>query len=112
MQIVFPVSRVAFAGVAVATMITWSVMFVELYRITKSIWPAVILHMVEDSLVNPLVISGYISIMPGKEILISPIAGVITSILYLAVGLGLRAYRRRLVQSMNEPGFRVNGSPL
>ncbi|MDD3653603.1 MAG: hypothetical protein PHO01_05385 [Desulfotomaculaceae bacterium] len=30
-----------------------------------------------------------------KEILISPINGVITSILYVAVGIGIRAYRRQ-----------------
>jgi membrane protease YdiL (CAAX protease family) len=94
-QLVLPVSRGVFAAVAVVTMVAWSVMFVELYRVTKSIWPAVILHMVEDSLVNPLVIAGYISIVPGKELLVSPITGVFTSVLYLAIGLGIRAYRTR-----------------
>jgi hypothetical protein len=70
-------------------------MFTELFRVTKSVWPCVILYTVEDSLINPLVISGYISIAAGKEILISPINGIITSILYLAVGIGIRAYRRK-----------------
>lgn len=98
MQAILPVSRAIFAIVAIITMLCWSVMFIELYRVTKSIWPCVILHMVEDSLINPLVISGYISIAVGKEILVSPITGVITSILYLAVGLGIRAYRRRTAQ--------------
>jgi hypothetical protein len=70
-------------------------MFTELFRVTKSVWPCVILHTVEDSLINLLVISGYISIAAGKEILISPINGIITSILYVAVGLGIRAYRKR-----------------
>ena len=77
----------------IITMILWSVMFIELYRVTKSIWPGVVLHMVEDSLINPLVISGFISIAAGKEILISPIIGIITSILYLLIGLGIRTYR-------------------
>lgn len=49
--------------------------------------------MVEDSLINLLVISGYIIITPGKEFLVSPINGAITSILYLTVGPGIRAYR-------------------
>ncbi len=68
-------------------------MFVELYRITKSIWPVVILHMIEDSLINHLVIDGYITISSGKEILISPIIGIIASILYVIVGLLLRKNR-------------------
>lgn len=95
MYTILPVSRAIFALVAIITMLCWSVMFVELYRVTNSVWPCVILHMVEDSLINPLVISGYISIAAGKEILVSPITGIITSILYLAVGFGIRAYRRQ-----------------
>ncbi|MDX9800872.1 MAG: CPBP family intramembrane glutamic endopeptidase [Spirochaetia bacterium] len=94
-QMVLPVSRLMFALAAVITMIFWSVMYIELFRITRSIWPCVILHMVEDSLINPLVISGYISIASGKEILVSPIIGVFTSILYLAAGLGIRRYRKQ-----------------
>lgn len=95
MQVVLPVNRAIFIVVSIITMTCWSVMYIELYRVTKSIWPCVILHTVEDSLINPLVISGYINIASGKEILISPICGIITSILYLAIGLGIRAYRRQ-----------------
>jgi uncharacterized membrane protein len=93
---VLPVDRVVFAIIAVFSMICWSVMFVELYRITKSIWPVVILHMIEDSLINHLVIDGYITIESGKEILISPITGIITSAFYVIVGLLLR--RKRIVK--------------
>ncbi|WP_318245312.1 CPBP family intramembrane glutamic endopeptidase [Paenibacillus gallinarum] len=95
MQVVLPVSRIIFTVVAILTMICWSIMFIELYRITNSIWPCVLLHTVEDSLINPLVISGFISISSGKEIVISPICGVITSLLYLSVGLAIKASRRR-----------------
>jgi hypothetical protein len=97
-QAVLPVSRTIFFVISVATMICWVVMFIELFRITKSIWPGVILHMVEDSLINPLIILGYVNIAAGKEILISPINGIITTTLYLLVGLGIRAYRRQANQ--------------
>jgi len=90
---VLPVGRFVFALVAIITMIGWSVMFVELYRLTKSIWPVVLLHMVEDSVVNHLVIDGYIQIISGREIFISPILGIITSSLYIAIGLIIRHYR-------------------
>jgi hypothetical protein len=56
--------------------------------------------MVEDSLINPLVISGFINIAAGKEILISPINGIITSILHLFVGLEIRAYRKQANQML------------
>lgn len=73
--------------------------FPEFFRVTKSVWPCVILHTVEDSLINLLVISGYISVTTGREIFISPINGVVTSILYVVVGIGIRAYRRRVQSS-------------
>lgn len=95
MLVVLPVSRAIFSIVAIINMICWSVMFIELYRITKSIWPCVILHTVEDALINPLVISRYISIAAGKEIIVSPITGIVTSVLYLVVGLGLRKVGRK-----------------
>lgn len=98
-QAILPASRGAFTVVAVTTMLCWSIMFIELFRITKSLWPCVVLHTVEDSLINPLVLLGFISIAGGREILISPITGVITSGMYLVIGLGLRSYRMRQTQS-------------
>ena len=90
---VLSVGRLALALVAIISMICWTIMFVEIFRLTKSIWSVVLLHMIEDSLINHLVIDGHIVITTGKEILISPIAGIITSCLYLCVGLILRCSR-------------------
>lgn len=106
MEPVLPVGRMMFAVVAFLTMICWAVMFIELYRVTKSIWPCIILHMVEDSLVNPLVISGYIHIVPSKEIVLSPINGIVTTLLYLAVGFGIRAYRKSRETILHRPTFK------
>ena len=94
-QAVMPVDRITYVLISFTTFLSWTVMFTELFRVTKSIWPCVVLHMVEDSLINLLLLSGFISIASGKEILISPINGVITSMLYLAVGLRIRVYRIR-----------------
>jgi hypothetical protein len=55
---------------------------------------------VEDSLINLVVLSGYVGVAAGKEFLVSPINGAITSILYLTVGLGIRAYRIRASQRL------------
>ncbi len=92
---VLPVTRLVFALIAIVSMTCWTVMFVEIFRLTKSIWSVVLLHAIEDSLVNHLVIGGHITIVSGKEFLISPIAGIITSILYLSVGLLLRKIRKK-----------------
>lgn len=99
LQALLPVSRTIISIFMIMTILFWAVMFIELYRVTKSIWPGIVLHMVEDSLINPLVIS-FIIIAAGKEILISPIIGIITSILYLLIGLGIRAYRKQTSQIM------------
>ncbi len=90
---VLPVSRFAFFLVGVFTMTAWTVMFVEIFRLTNSIWPAVLLHAVEDAVINPLIIDGHISIASGMEIFISPICGIIPTSIYLMIGLLLR--RRR-----------------
>jgi len=90
---ILPVGKLVFALVAIVSMVCWTIMFVEIFRLTKSIWSVVLLHMVEDSLINHLLIDGHIIITAGKEFLISPIAGIITSILYLGVGLFLRQKR-------------------
>ena len=96
---VLPIGRLAFALVAIVSMICWTVMFVEIFRLTKSIWSVVLLHMVEDSLINHLVIDGHIAIVAGKELLISPICGMITSGFYLGVGLLLRQSRISEIQN-------------
>jgi len=93
MYLILPVERLTFAFVAIITMIGWTVMFVEIFRLTKSIWSVVLLHMVEDSLINHLIIDGHITIVAGKEFLISPIGGIIPFCLYLGVGLLLRQSR-------------------
>jgi uncharacterized membrane protein len=99
---ILPVGRLAFALVAITSMICWTVMFVEFFRLTKSIWSVVILHMVEDSVINHLVIDGHIVIVAGKEFLISPIAGIITSTLYLGAGLFLR--QKRIKKELQNAG--------
>ena len=98
---ILPVDKLVFALIAIMSMLCWTIMFVELYRITRSLWPVVLLHMMEDSVINHLVIDGHISIAAGKEILISPIAGIITSIFYIIVGLQLR--RNRIMKEKKSP---------
>lgn len=90
---VLPVGRMEFFLVATFTMLAWTVVFTELFRLSFSIWPVVILHAVEDALINPLVIDNYIVIEAGKEVLISPICGLITTLFYLIIGLILRKIR-------------------
>jgi membrane protease YdiL (CAAX protease family) len=102
MYTVLPVDRITFTLVAVLSMLVWTVMFTELYRLTDSIWPLILLHAVEDALINHLVIDGYIQISAGMEWVISPISGVIPNLMYLGIGLWLR--RERIKKGKNLMG--------
>lgn len=90
---VLPVDKVLFALIAVVNITVWSVMFTEIFRLTKSVWAAVLLHASEDAVVNHLVIDGYISFSPNTEIWFSPICGVLPTLLFLAIGIWLRKQR-------------------
>jgi CAAX amino terminal protease family protein len=51
------------------------------------------MHAIEDSTINSLIYDKHILIETGKEILISPVSGMIPCLLYLVVGLWLRKIR-------------------
>ncbi|WP_158859379.1 CPBP family intramembrane glutamic endopeptidase [Lunatibacter salilacus] len=93
MYTVLPVSRLWFAVIAIGNMVVWTIMFTELFRLTGSVWVVVLLHAVEDAVINHLIIDGYVVISAGKEILISPICGIIPTVIYLLIGLLLRQQR-------------------
>ena len=90
---VIPVSRIWFAVIAIGNMVVWTIMFTELFRLTGSVWVVVLLHAVEDAVINHLIIDGYVVISAGKEMLISPICGIIPTAIYLLIGLALRQRR-------------------
>ena len=81
-QQIINVSRFGFVLISFAIMICWSIMFTELYLATRSIWPCVLLHSMEDAIINPLIL------------LISPIVGIIPALLFLLVGFVLRRTRK------------------
>jgi len=93
---VLPVNRWLFTIIGIFTMICWTVMYTEIYLMTRSIRPLGLMHMAEDALVNPLILGGYIKLAQGKEFLVSPSAGILTTFLYLIVGWLLRGKRKKL----------------
>lgn len=93
---VLPVNRWLFTIIGIVTMICWTVMYTEIYLMTRSIWPLVLMHMTEDALVNPLILDGYIKLAQGKEFLVSPSAGILTTCLYLVIGWLLRVKRKKM----------------
>ena len=80
---------------AIAVMISWAIVYGEIRLLTNSFWPAVLMHMVEDAFLIQLFIGNYIQIRPGTDWLISPMNGLVMSLLFIALGVGLRQVRKR-----------------
>ncbi|NHE56546.1 CPBP family intramembrane glutamic endopeptidase [Cyclobacterium plantarum] len=98
---VLPVNRYLFMVIAVLNMVVWTVMFTEIFRLTRSIWSVILLHAMEDALINHLIIDGHIQIAAHKEIWLSPICGVLPMTLYLIIGLWLRKQRSKKTVFLN-----------
>lgn len=69
-------------------------MYTEIFRITKSVWPLVIMHTMEDAVINPLLLLGFDSVEKNQAFLFSLSVGMIPTILYLTVGLAIRKWRK------------------
>ena len=85
----------AFIPLTIVVMISWSIVFGEIRLATNSIWPAVLMHMVEDAFLNQLFTEHHIRIIPGTDWLVSPVNGLISIIFFIALGVGLRQLRKK-----------------
>lgn len=77
------------------TMTCWSIMFVEIRRLSNSVWPCVILHTIEDALPTLLVTGGYFVFSQNTIIWFDPITGVVANLFFIAIGLILRHNRKK-----------------
>lgn len=92
-QSTLPVGRIVFFLIGLVVVSSWTVMYTEIFRMTKSIWPLVIAHTMEDAVINPLLLLGILTIEKNQAFLFSLSVGIIPTILYLLIGLSLRNMR-------------------
>jgi len=85
----------AFIPVSIVVMISWAMVYGEIRLLTNSIWPAVLMHMVEDAFLNQLFTEHHIQIIPGTDWLVSPMNGLISIFFFIALGVGLSQLRKR-----------------
>ncbi len=89
------ISRLGMVVTGCIVMLAWTVMFVEIFRLTKSIWPCVLMHAIEDAFPTVLLMTGgFVTISSKADVWLNPITGVVAVVLFLAIGLALRAIRR------------------
>ncbi|EOS8268409.1 TPA: CPBP family glutamic-type intramembrane protease [Bacillus cereus] len=83
-------------------MVSWSIMYVEIYRLTKSVWPCVIMHAIEDAVPTVLVtITGIITLTNSSDFWLNPISGVVATIIFLGIGIVLRSIRIKKERQLN-----------
>lgn len=71
-------------------------MFIEIRRLTDSVWPCVILHSMEDAVPTMLFVTANVfQIEERYFVILNPISGIVPTVLVFFIGLGLRKYRVR-----------------
>ena len=74
--------------------VTGSILFVEIYRITKSVWPCVILHSVQNSISTAFIVTNASAQYEGgAQAVFDPVTGILSIITLVGVGLLIRKKR-------------------
>ena len=97
------ISRPMMVLVGIVLMIFWSPMFVELRRLTKSVWPCVILHSMEDAVPTMLfVTASVLQIKETHSVMLDPIQGILPTAFIFFAGLVLRTCRMKREAEVGE----------
>lgn len=89
----FPFGNVLFVVTSFVVIGVWTIMYTEIFFLSRSLLLVVLMHAIEDSL-NPLISDGFAVVSPDKALLVSPSFGLIPLLLYLVTGLWLRRIRK------------------
>jgi membrane protease YdiL (CAAX protease family) len=89
-------SMATFIPLAIVNLIAASMVYGELRLLTKSIWPAVLLHTIGNALVDVLIVQGFVKILPGTDFLVSPgHQSLLTMSVFALIGIVLHQIRVR-----------------
>ena len=89
----FPYSKVLFVLVSFVVIAVWTIMYTEIFFLSRSLLLVILMHSMKD-VFNPLISEGFTIISPDKTLLVSPLFGLIPTLIYLAIGLYLRRIRK------------------
>ena len=89
---VYDVPPTVYALMTVPIMICWAPLFTELRILSGSLWPGLVAHSIANLTQIPLSMGG-LPIAAGRNLLVSPLVGIVPNAFILAVGLGLWARR-------------------
>ena len=97
----FPYGEFLFVIMGFLVIGVWTIMYTEIFFLSRSLWLVVLMHTMEDSL-NPLISEGFVNIPSEYNWLISPSLGIIPLTIYLCVGLYLRKIRKKRDRQQNK----------
>ena len=97
----FPYGEVLFVITGFFVIGVWTIMYTEIFFLSRSLWLVVLMHTMEDSL-NPLISEGFVNIPSEYNWLISPSLWIIPLTIYLCVGLYLRKIRKKRDRQQNK----------
>ena len=89
----FPYSKELFVLVSFVVIAVWTIMYTEIFFLSRSLLLVILMHSMKDAL-NPLISEGFTIISANKTLLVSPLFGLIPTLIYLAIGLYLRRIRK------------------
>ena len=89
----FPYGEAMFVLVSTLVICVWTIMYTEIFFLSRSLLLVVLMHSMEDAL-NPLISERFAVISPDKTLLVSPSFGLIPLLFYLGIGLYLRKIRK------------------
>ncbi len=85
----------------IVIMVLWSPLFVELRRVTDSVWPCVILHSMQGAVPTLLFVTEKVLRMEeSHSFMLNPVSGILQPVVIFGLGLQLRKYR--LKQQVNK----------
>ena len=97
----FPYGEFLFVITGFFVIGVWTIMYTEIFFLSRSLWLVVLMHTMEDSL-NPLISEGFVNIPSEYNWLISPSLWIIPLTIYLCVGLYLRKIRKKRDRQQNK----------
>ncbi len=78
----------------IVIMVLWSPLFVELRRVTDSVWPCVLLHSMQGAVPTLLFVTEKVLRMEERHsFMLNPVSGILQPAVIFALGLQLRKYR-------------------
>ena len=89
----FPYSKELFVLVSFVVIAVWTIMYTEIFFLSHSLLLVILMHSMKDAF-NPLISEGFTIISGDKTLLVSPLFGLIPTLMYLAIGLYLRRIRK------------------